>query len=209
MPKAALTGTVLAGALLLVSALGPAAAWAEAPEEKLDCRVYETKKGSVAIGLKVGNLLFSVGPEITYALERGVAWDQAVYGIIVRYVELCNRYNAGLVSKAEYEQRLRDIDEIYQEAQRLQAKLVEATRTRAGMAHGELDEVFGPKPPAGSPAPATPENVALQESVEGLAKRIDQLDPIGRPLARPPDPVKPGGITGSVGASPEPAPATP
>lgn len=198
MDKPARRVLALCGLLALGAAAAPATLWAgEPPAEKMDCQVYETKKRSVTVGLKAGNLLFNVGPEVTWMLERGVAWDQAVHGLIARYVELCGRYNAGEVTKEEYQQRLREIDNLYKEAVELQNKLIEQTHKRAKDAHAELEEATG-----GKKAGPGPEAVALQQSVERLASQVEQLEPVGRRLCRPSDPTQPGATTGTVGAAP-------
>ena len=74
---------------------------AEPPDETLDCRVYDTRSASITLGFKAGNFLFEVGPEVTFGVAQGIAWDKIVQGLIARYVELCPRYNGGLVSEAE------------------------------------------------------------------------------------------------------------
>lgn len=195
----------LCGLLVLGAGAAPGSLWAgEPPEEKMDCKVYETKKRSVTVGLKAGNFLFNVGPEVTWTLERGVAWDQAVHGLIARYVELCGRYNAGEVTKEEYQQRLREIDNLYKEAIELQNQLIEQTHKRAKDAHAELEEATGGKKPGAGPAA-----VALQQSVERLASQVEQLEPVGRRLCRPSDPTQPGATTGTVGAAPDCGPKGP
>jgi len=153
-------------------------AWsAEPPDETLDCRVYDTRSASITVGFKAGNFLFEVGPEVTFGVAQGIAWDKIVQGLIARYVELCTRYNGGLVSEAEYEQRLREIEQLYREAQELERQLVAETHAHARSAHGELERMLGSKPQA-----VEPESVALKDSLAVLIGRIDQLEPIGRRL---------------------------
>lgn len=154
-------------------------AWANAgdtPAEKLDCRVYDKKTSKIGLGLMVAGFLFKAGPEISYSAQQGVTWDRTVQSFIVRYVELCERYNAGLVTKSEYGQRLSQMEDIYQEAQHVESKLYEATRTRAKESSNELDELVGRKKPSASDS-ATQAS-ALDDSINRLAVRIEQLEPI-------------------------------
>ncbi|MDA0739781.1 MAG: trypsin-like peptidase domain-containing protein [Nitrospirae bacterium] len=170
----------------------------EPPENELDCTVYETKSIGVSLGLKAGNFLFGVGPEVGVTSRAGVAWDKVVHGTIARYVELCNRYNTGMVTKAEYETRLDEIERLYKEALELEAKLFDATRQRSRSGFDELDRETGSRH-----ARETADDAELESKVEGLAQRIQQLDPIGRPL-KPKKPCPPPDMLGAPGAKPEP-----
>lgn len=151
-------------------------AYAGAPDVKLDCSVYETKETNLGVAFKIGQFIFKVGPEVTFNHRSGVAWDKVVHGTIARYVELCSRYNAGLVNKAEYEARLKEIEDLYKETKEMEAKLYAATRQRAKDAGVELDMQLGRKPhPSAS-------DINLESSVERMAKHVEDLEPIGRPL---------------------------
>lgn len=166
---------------------------AEPPAEPMDCRVYETKKASITVGLKAGNLLFSVGPEVTFSRQTGIAWDRTVQGLIAKYQELCTRYNAGLATKEEYDARLREIESLYKEAQVLERKLMEETRTRAKSAMDELDRTLVQRK-ASEAAVTDP----MMESLDDLKRRIDKLEPIGRPLV-PKQPCPPPAMLGAPG----------
>lgn len=170
---------------LSVAALPDRASAGEAPAEKLDCRVYDKKTSKVGLAFMVAGFLFKGGPEISYNAQQGVEWDRAVQSFIVRYVELCERYNAGLVTKSEYGERLHQMEGIYQEAQQVESKLYEATRNRAKESSNELDELVGRKKPS-APDSATQASV-LNESIRKLLWQIEQLEPIGNQLkpARP------------------------
>ena len=200
----------------------------DAPRKKMDCRVYETKTTSFGVGLKFGAMLLpllgpvspsvSVTPLASFDQKTGVQWDKAVHGIIARYVELCNRYNARLVDKEEYEARMKEIDGLYKEAQEVEGKLFEATRTHAKQAADDLSQELGRKKAAaastqGEGGPAASQQ--LTQSVQALADRVDRLEPISRPFdpsrtsSMPPDPMKPPATTGTVGASPGDSPRQP
>lgn len=186
---------VLMGMGLIISsllAIGATDVRAEVPDVKLDCSVYETKETNFGIALKIAHFLFNTGPEFSFSRKTGVAWDKVVHGTIARYVELCNRYNAGIVTKAEYEARMKEIEGIYKETKEMEAKLVAATRQRARDAGDELDDVLGR-------SRKTPNTKAgLEASVESLAERVEQLEPIGQPL-KPVKPCPPPDMLGSPG----------
>lgn len=170
----------------------------EPPSEKLDCRVYDKKTSKMGLGFKVASFLFKAGPEISYDAQQGVAWDRTVQSFIVRYVELCERYNAGLVTKSEYDQRLNQMEGIYKEAEQVESKLYEATRNRAKESSNELDELVGRKRPAASGG--TTQASALTDSINQLAGHIDQLEPIGNPL-KPAKPCPPPDMLGAPGVA--------
>lgn len=163
--------TVILSALMVVWDNHPDAWAGEPPEEKLDCHVYDTRSGSITVGLKAGNFLFQVGPEVTFGRQRGIAWDKVVQGIIARYKEVCTRYNAGAVTKQEYEQRLREIDGLYREAQELERRLIAETHAHARSAHEEMERQL-----SGRTAEPQPERDGLSESLQTLSSRIERLD---------------------------------
>ena len=109
------------------------------PDHQLDCRVYDERTLDLTVGLKAGNFLFNFGPEMGLTHRSGVAWKKAAQSLIVRYVELCNRYNAGAVTRAEYAARLERIEEVYREARQIQEQMKAATRERAKSAFDALD----------------------------------------------------------------------
>ena len=140
----------------------------EPPEYELDCGVYETQTLDLTFALKAGNFLFNVGPEMGITYRTGVAWQKIVQGTIARYVELCNRYNAGMVTKTEYKARLEQIEAWYREAQQLQAQMLETTRRQSRSGFAELDREVG-KMRENSQARKN----ELENKVERLAKRIE------------------------------------
>jgi hypothetical protein len=168
----------------------------EAPSEKLDCRVYDKKTSKIGLGFMVAGFLFKTGPEISYSAQQGVAWDRTVQSFIVRYVELCERYNAGLVTKSEYGQRLIQMEGLYKEAQEVESKLYETTRNRAKESSNELDELVGRKR---RPLRVITASV-FDDSINQLPG-IEQLEPTGKlePAACPPPML---GRTGGSGRGP-------
>jgi len=110
--------------------------------DKLDCNIYEGKAG-VTIGLKAGNLLFGVGPEFTIGKTNSIHWDSMVQGIVVRYKELCTRFNSGAISMKEYNERIKQIDVIAKEAVELQERMMKRIKQQSDDAFRELEEETG------------------------------------------------------------------
>ena len=141
------------------------------PEHQLDCRKYEERTLDLTVGLKAGNFLFNFGPDIELMHRSGVVWKEAAQGLIARYVELCDRYNAGMVTKADYNARLERIEELYKEARQVQEQMKAATRKRAKSAFDELDreieKMRGNRP------------TDLDNKVERLAERVKRLESSG------------------------------
>lgn len=154
----------------LLFAVSPA--WAvEPPAEQLDCRVHDTTTSNIGLAFKIAGFLFKAGPEITFNHERGVAWDKIIQGFIARYKELCSRYNAGMVTKEEYEARLKEMEGLHREAMALERKLMDETRNRAKAGIDELDRTLAQRK-ATEPQPADPVKV----SMEDLSRRIESID---------------------------------
>ncbi len=168
MTKKPIQALLLLGALGLGLLLGPKPALAA---EELDCRVHDTTKSGITLGLKVGNFFLQAGPEVTYSRERGIAWNKVVQGFIARYKELCSRYNAGMVTKEEYEQRLREMEGLYKEAQALEAKLIEETRAHSKAAVEELDQTLAQRK-----GDAQVEPDPIKASLEDLNRRIEGVE---------------------------------
>lgn len=173
-------GTVRISTLTWLVTLGLAVSqvvgWAgEPPEQQLDCRVYETREHGIGLALSVGYFIFNVGPQVTWKTKRGVAWDQVAQGVIARYVEVCTRYNAGLVTKEEYDRRVREVDGLYREAQALEAKVREEVIRRSEREQDKLDQELAKR----RPGPAS-QAVAGQvnQEVDDLKEKIDRLEPI-------------------------------
>lgn len=163
---------------------------ADPPNEKMDCTVYETKSSSFGLGLRFGTMLLpvlgplspsvSATPGVNFDRKTGVAWDKNVHGLIARYVELCTRYNAGLVTKEEYETRLREIEGIHKDMTALESKVFEETRGHAQSAQQDLDRALARRPQA-----QQVETTAVGESLNALDQRIERLDTGGTPAIKP------------------------
>lgn len=132
---------------------------------KMDCRVHKTKKG-MAIGFKVGSLLFGVGPEVALGGETKIAWDKAVQGIIARYEELCARFNTGMITKKEYDERLNEIDAIAEEAMNFENNYMTLVREEAKDAFDELDRVTDSR--------LSERNI--MKEIQGIGAKLEQID---------------------------------
>jgi len=107
--------------------------------EQQDCSVHKSEDGRITLGFKVGNFLFGAGPEISFGKKTGIDWDQTVQGLIVRYQELCARFNTGSISKQEYEERLAKIETIEKDAYDLYQEFLKKKTRRKQDAFDELD----------------------------------------------------------------------
>jgi hypothetical protein len=107
--------------------------------EQQDCSVHKTEDGRITLGFKVGNLLFGIGPEITFGKKIGIDWNHTVQGLVARYQELCARFNTGSISKQEYDERLAKIESIENDAYELYQKFLEKKNRRRQDVFDELD----------------------------------------------------------------------
>jgi hypothetical protein len=112
--------------------------------EKQDCSVYKAKNG-IKLGFKAGNILFSVGPEITFGRDSGIDWDGLTKKLIAQYMELCTRFNTGSIVKSEYDKRLKKIDSLEVETTKLYQKIITDAVKRTDQLFEELDEATSEK----------------------------------------------------------------
>jgi hypothetical protein len=108
--------------------------------EQQDCSVHKTEDGRITLGFKVGNLLFGIGPEITFGKKIGIDWNHTVQGLVARYQELCARFNTGSISKQEYDERLAKIENIENDAYEIYQKFLEKKNRRRQDVFDELDK---------------------------------------------------------------------
>ena len=134
--------------------------------DKLDCNVYEGKKG-ITIGFKAGNMLFSVGPEISFGQQNKIKWDRSVHAIIARYKEACTRFNSGAMTMKEYNARIEQIDRIAKEMIEFQEKMMRRVKAEAKDAFAELD-----RETRGRDFMASEE---IDKDIEDINKKIDAL----------------------------------
>lgn len=172
--------------------------WAgEPPEQQLDCRVYETRQQGIGLALSVAYFIFNVGPQVSWTTQRGVAWDQVAQGLIARYVEVCTRYNAGIVTKGEYDQRVREIDGLYLKAQALEAKVREEVIRRSEREQDKLDQELAKRRPSSTSQAAG--DTQVDQEVNDLKEKIDRIEPID-PAQMPNSPCVPSSMGKASGA---------
>jgi hypothetical protein len=129
--------------------------------EEQDCSVYKSENGKITLGFKAGGLFFGIGPEVSFGTESGIDWNNLTQRLVVRYLELCTRFNTGSISKPEYDKRLKKIEAIEAEAYELYQKVIEETAKRKDKIFEELDE-------------ATEETIAYKNSYNNINQMIDR-----------------------------------
>ena len=107
--------------------------------DKQDCSLQKTENETYTLGFKVGGLFAGIGPEITFGEKTGIEWHDAIQELILRYQELCARFNTGSITKYDYDRRLKEIELIKKENYKLhQIHLEKKSRLRKKF-FGELD----------------------------------------------------------------------
>jgi len=129
--------------------------------EEQDCSVYKSENGKITLGFKAGGLFFGIGPEISFGKESEIDWDKLTQRLVVRYLELCTRFNTGSISKSEYDKRLKKIEAIETEAYKLYQKVIEEKAKRQDRFFEELDE-------------ATEQTLAHKNSYNNISQMIDR-----------------------------------
>jgi hypothetical protein len=143
--------------------------------QKMDCGVYDQRESSLTAGINFSLLWGSAtaGPSVTRGQAVGVKWDKSVHAIIVRYKELCSRYNSGALSQAGYDARLAEIDQLYAEAGGIRQNADEVIRRNAHQAFAELDTQTAAADVPAAAASAAPTPAATD--AEGVAQAVDAL----------------------------------
>ena len=182
--------------------------WAgEPPEEEIDCEVYETESYGVTVGFRVGNMLINAGPDLTLTREQGVAWDRVSQGLIARFMEACTRYNAGAVTKEEYQRRLDDIERLYAEARELEQRMLQNVRDRKHSAVRRMEDVFAQKSRTKKEKQTeSDQSDPIVLAADQLSKRIEDLEPLSGTL-EPTKPCPPPDVIGTAGVSDSPCPS--
>ncbi len=129
--------------------------------EEQDCSVYKSENGKITLGFKAGGLFFGIGPEVSFGKESGIDWDKLTQRLVVRYLELCTRFNTGSISKSEYDKRLKKIEAIETKAYKLYQKVIEEAAKRKDRIFEELDE-------------ATEQTIAHKNSYNNISQMIDR-----------------------------------
>ena len=169
---------VITAGLMFWSTMSASLLAAAPPEKLLDCTVREALQPDLTLSLKVANFSFVTGQDLSGVEEERVAWHDITQGILVRYVELCTRYNRGVVDRGDYRARLRDFDGYYRVAKAFEERLLEKTDTRMQESIGGTEnsrtrslESFGQRT-----------RKSLIDPLRAFAKEIGELGPMGRPL---------------------------
>ena len=107
--------------------------------EEQDCSIYQSKDGKITLGFKASGLLFGIGPEISFGNDTGINWGELSQRLVVRYLELCTRFNTGSITKSEYDKRLEKIEAIETKAYKIYQQIIEENRKRRDKIFEELD----------------------------------------------------------------------
>lgn len=153
--------------IIACAVLLPAFAQAEEPKEKLkiyldnthtrwkvmekqDCKAWDTVDDRITLGLKIGNILVSVGPEITFGDKIGIDWNRMSQKMIARYKQLCTQFNSGQLTMAEYDKRRAQIEGVHREANNLFQKhrdeSLKGSEKRARSAFDRLNQEIAKTP---------------------------------------------------------------
>lgn len=84
--------------------------------------------------------VYNLGPELSWATDRGVDYDYAVQVLIIKYKQLCMDYNAGLISQESYRRRREEIESAVARARRVREAMHRLARALAREAFDELDD---------------------------------------------------------------------
>ena len=77
--------------------------------DKQDCSIMRKKDDTLALGWKLGGLMWGFGPEIKIGHTIGVAWKGDVQRMVAEYQELCTQFNTGRLSQQEYQAEKQEI----------------------------------------------------------------------------------------------------
>ena len=73
---------------------------------KQDCSIMRSETDSYGFGVKIGGLLFGIGPEVYYGHSSGINWNWGTQLMVAEFQELCTRFNTGRLSQEEYSEEV-------------------------------------------------------------------------------------------------------
>ncbi len=97
---------------------------------------------SVKTRLSLHISFFNLGPECTWAREKGLDYGHAAQLVIIKSKRLCMDYNAGLVSQASYVYTSREIDASIEKAAAVRQGMIEFYVALKGSARTRADKMF-------------------------------------------------------------------
>ncbi|MCA9471267.1 MAG: hypothetical protein MRJ96_07590 [Nitrospirales bacterium] len=99
-------------------------------EKSMDCSVYKTIKTKDSFKFQLGYMQISAGADLGMDREEAVNWNNDMHKIIVRYLEACSGYNAGMMTKDEYQQKIQRIALLSKEAQEAEQRIIDGVWER-------------------------------------------------------------------------------
>jgi len=177
----------------LIMVMAPSGWAGEPPDNPIDCDVYKNKKTSITLGFRIGNMLLNAGPDVTLSEEESVDWDRISQALIARYVEACIRYNAGALTKEEYETRIQQIEVLQREARELEERQIARVRDRKHETRRRMENLLRKKsePKASEVRSAPEKSLTLSENGNHLAHQIEAFESLSRKTLRPSKPSSP------------------
>lgn len=106
---------------------------------RLDTDIIAT---TVKTRLSLQISFFNLGPECTWAKQKGLDYGHAAQLVIIKSKRLCMDYNAGLISQETYVRNSRQIDASIEKAEEVRQGLMEFYATLKGAAFARADQIF-------------------------------------------------------------------
>lgn len=97
---------------------------------------------SVRTRLSLQISFFNLGPECTWAKQKGTDYGHAAQLLIIKSKQLCMDYNAGLISQETYLRNSRQIDASVEKAAEVRQGLTDFYAALAGAAFARADQIF-------------------------------------------------------------------
>lgn len=97
---------------------------------------------SVTTRLSLQISFFNLGPECTWAKQKGLDYGHAAQLVIIKSKRLCMDYNAGLISQETYVRNSRQIDASIEKAAEVRQGLMEFYAALKGAAFARADQIF-------------------------------------------------------------------
>lgn len=146
--------------------------------QKLDCSIHKNKTKALTLGFKMSvAFVAKAGPEVGFAKQTSINWNAMSQKLILRYEELCDHHNKGLLTVADFDKKYAKLEEYFDKAVDLKEDITDTLAYREDKLFKEMDAEAEKIRNEESQTTAVKERVTkLSDEVNELAKEVEQLD---------------------------------
>lgn len=146
--------------------------------QKLDCSIHKNKTKALTLGFKMSvAFVAKAGPEVSFGKQTSINWNAMSQKLILRYEELCDHHNKGLLTVADFDKKYAKLEEYFDKAVDLKEDITDTLAYREDKLFKEMDAEAEKIRAEESQTAVIKERVTkLSDEVNELAKEVELLD---------------------------------